>query len=53
MAKLTILWYDNFGKNQTPLHRNGMTAFPKVIFNKTERKITKRLMAMIKLLHDF
>ena len=29
MAKLTILWYDNFGKNQTPLQRNGMTAIPK------------------------
>ena len=29
-AKLTFLWYDNFGENQTPLHRNGMTAVPKI-----------------------
>ena len=29
MAKFIILWYDNFGKNHTPLHRNGMTAIPK------------------------
>ena len=29
MAKLTHLWYDNFGKNQTPLQRNGMAAIPK------------------------
>ena len=31
-AKLTFLWYDNFGKNQTPLHRNGMASIPKIIF---------------------
>ena len=30
-AKLTILWYDNFGKKQTLLQRNGMTAIPKII----------------------
>ena len=24
MAKLIIIWYDNFGKNQTLLHRNGI-----------------------------
>ena len=23
------LWYDNFGENQTPLQRNGMSAIPK------------------------
>ena len=28
MAKLVILWYDNVGKNHTPLHRNGMTDIP-------------------------
>ena len=28
-AKLIILWYDNFGKNQTPLQWNGMAAIPK------------------------
>ena len=22
-------WYDNFGENQIPLHKNGMTAIPK------------------------
>ena len=25
-AKLTFLWYDYFGENHTPLHRNGMAA---------------------------
>ena len=30
MAKLTFLWYDNFGKTQTLLQRNGMTAIPKI-----------------------
>ena len=30
-AKFTILWYDNFGKNQTLLQGNGMTAIPKII----------------------
>ena len=29
MAKLTFLWYDNFGENQTHLQRNGMAAIPK------------------------
>ena len=29
MAKLTFLWYDNFGKKR-PLLRNGMTAIPKI-----------------------
>ena len=29
MAKLKILWYDNFGENQTLLHRNGIAAIPK------------------------
>ena len=29
-SKLTILQYDNFGGNQTPLHRNGMAAIPKI-----------------------
>ena len=28
-AKLIILWYDNYGKNQTLLQRNGMAAIPK------------------------
>ena len=28
---LTILWYDNFCKNQTPLQRNGMAAIPKML----------------------
>ena len=32
MAKLTFLWYNNFGENQTPLQRNGMAAFQKKIF---------------------
>ena len=27
---LTILWYDNFGENQTPLQRNGMAAITKI-----------------------
>ena len=31
-AKLTFLWYDNFGENQTLLHRNGMAAIPKTEF---------------------
>ena len=30
MAKLTFLWYDDFGTNQTPLQRNGMAAIPKI-----------------------
>ena len=29
MAKLIIIWCDNFDKNQTPLQRNGMAAIPK------------------------
>ena len=29
MAKVTILWHDNFCENQTPLQRNGMAAIPK------------------------
>ena len=29
-AKLIILWYDNFGVNQTPLQRNGMAAIPQM-----------------------
>ena len=29
-VKLTFLWYDNFGKNQTPLQRNGMATIPKM-----------------------
>ena len=32
MAKFIILWCDNFGKNCTPLHRNGMAAIKKQIF---------------------
>ena len=32
-AKLIILWYENFGENHTPLHRNGMTAIPKLSLN--------------------
>ena len=28
-AKLTFLWYDNLGENQTPLQRNGLPAIPK------------------------
>ena len=31
MAKLTFIWYDNFGKNQTPLQRNGMAAIPIIV----------------------
>ena len=27
--KCFFTWYDNFGKNQTPLHRNGMAAISK------------------------
>ena len=29
-AKLTFLWYDNFGKKERSLHRNGMAAIPKI-----------------------
>ena len=29
MVQLTILWYDNFGKKQIPLLRNGTAAIPK------------------------
>ena len=28
-AQLTFLWYDYFGENHTPLHRNGMAATSK------------------------
>ena len=31
MAKLTYLWYDNFGENCTPLQINGLAAIPKSI----------------------
>ena len=30
MGKLIILWFDNFGENQTPLQRNDMAAIPKI-----------------------
>ena len=30
MAKLTFLWFDNFGENRTPLHRNGKVPFQKI-----------------------
>ena len=38
MAKLTIIWYDNFGENQTPLQRNGMATITqrKVVFTQPE-----------------
>ena len=36
-AKLTILWYDNFGENQTSLHRNGMAAIPKICYQKLSK----------------
>ena len=29
-AKFTFLGYDNFGKHQTPLQRNGMAAITKI-----------------------
>ena len=29
-AKLTFLWYDNFGKKERSLHRNGVAAIPKM-----------------------
>ena len=29
MVQLTIICYDNFGENQTPLQRNGMAAISK------------------------
>ena len=29
-AKLTFLWCDNFGVNQTPPQRNGMASIPKI-----------------------
>ena len=28
---LHFYWYDNFGENQTPLQRNGLTAIPKIV----------------------
>ena len=31
-AKLTFLWYDNFGENQTPLQRNSLSAIPKISY---------------------
>ena len=30
MAKLTFLWYDNFGKKERSLHRNGKAVIPKI-----------------------
>ena len=32
MAKLIILWNDNFGEDQTPLQRICMAAIPKIGF---------------------
>ena len=29
-TKLIFLWYDNFGKKERSLHRNGRTAIPKI-----------------------
>ena len=29
-ASLTFLWYDNFGKNCTPLQKNGLASIPKM-----------------------
>ena len=34
-AKLTFLWYNNFGDKCTPLQRNGMAAIPKIYEMKT------------------
>ena len=31
MAKLTFLWYDYFGENQTPQQRNGIAAITKIV----------------------
>ena len=30
LKKYIILWYDNFGENQTSPQRNGMAAIPKI-----------------------
>ena len=30
-AQLTILWYDLFDNNHTPLQKNGMAAIPKTV----------------------
>ena len=35
MAKLIIIWCDNFGKNYTPLHKNDMTAIPNILFRRS------------------
>ena len=43
LAKLTFLWYDNFGENRTPLHRNGMVAIPKILNSITFFKANKYL----------
>ena len=30
MANFTFLWYNKFGENRTPLHKNGIAAIPKI-----------------------
>ena len=40
MAKLTFLWYNNFGENQTPLQRNGMAAIPQNYFLRKDLPFT-------------
>ena len=48
MAKLTLIWYDNFGKNQTPLQRNGMAAIPKMVSAITTEHITFKIFFICK-----
>ena len=40
-AKLIVLWYDNFGKNQTPLQKNVMAAIPKITKSSWQRFVHK------------
>ena len=38
-AKLIVLWYDNFGKNQASLQRNGMAAITKTHQTVSKQKL--------------
>ena len=47
ISKLTFLWYDNFVENHTPLHRNGMTALPKIIINNDTKCTFQQLLKLV------
>ena len=44
---LTFLWYDNFGENCTPLHRNGMAVIPKICWIINNKDVWQEIVLII------